>query len=282
MWEILIITQAMDRIISFFRSSTLFLLASLAEQVIKRHRPFIIGITGTVGKTTSTHFVYDFLHTLYGDRVYMSPYNYNGEFGVPLTILQAQSPYKNPFLWMGVFIRGILLLFTRSYPRYLVLEYGIDHAGEMDFMIEIAPPDVAIILNISKNHIKSFPDFSQYVKEKLSLASAAKKVIFNRDDRNILPAIEKLSEKEIFSYGIRNKDGDVFANNIRANLEDISFSLNYKGEVHDMSYPLIGEYQVYNILPVFALGISLGLDIPTIRERLTDIHPQKGRGSILK
>ena len=42
-----------------------------------------------------------------------------------------------------------------------------------------------------------------------------------------------------------------------------------------MSYPLIGEYQVYNILPVFAVGIGLGIDIPTIRELLADIHPQK-------
>ncbi len=63
------------------------LLHLLARAVVEKHRPFIVGVTGTVGKTTTTHFVYDFLHSLYGETVYMSPHNYNGEYGLPLTIL---------------------------------------------------------------------------------------------------------------------------------------------------------------------------------------------------
>jgi UDP-N-acetylmuramoyl-tripeptide--D-alanyl-D-alanine ligase len=117
----------------------------------------------------------------------------------------------------------------------------------------------------------------------MKLASAAKQVvIYNRDDKFIPACIEKLSSKELISYGIKNKDGDIYANNIKAELEDLSFSLMKGDESCEMHYPLIGEFQVYNILPVFALGISLGMDVASIRERLTDIHPQKGRGSILK
>lgn len=236
-----------------------------------------MGVTGTVGKTTATNFVYDFLRTLHGDRVYMSPYNYNGEFGIPMTILQAKSPYSNPFLWIWIFIKGIIILFKGSYPRYLVLEYGIDHPGEMDFCIDIAAPDIAIILNISKNHVVSFPVFRDYIEEKLKLAKAAKRIIYNMDDKFIPAGIERLSGKEIISYGIKNKDGDIFAKDIRAQLEDLSFSLVKEDESYEMHYPLIGEFQVYNILPVFALGISLGMDVQSIQERLTHIHPQKGR-----
>jgi len=159
----------MQSIKSFF----LFLLGRLARQVIKRHRPFIIGITGTVGKTTVTNFVYDFLHALYKEKVYISPYNYNGEYGLPLTILQTKSPYSNPFLWCMVFVRGFFLLFSRNYPRYLVLEYGIDHEDEMSFMLDVAVPDIAIVLNISKNHVLQFPDFSKYVAEKMKIAKKA-------------------------------------------------------------------------------------------------------------
>lgn len=207
----------------------------------------------------------------------MSPYNYNGEFGIPMTILQTKSPYKNPFLWVWIFVKGILMLFRKSYPRYLVLEYGIDHPGEMDFCIDVASPDIAILLNVSKNHVTSFPVFRDYVEEKLKLAKAAKRVIYNKDDRFLPSGIENLSGKETISYGIKNKDGNIFAKNIHAKLEDLSFSLVKEDESYEMHYPLIGEFQVYNILPVFALGTSLGMDIQGIQERLTDIHPQKGR-----
>lgn len=87
------------------KSLFLTLLASLTKKIIRRHRPFVVGITGTVGKTTVTNFVYDFLSNIYGDKVYMSPYNYNGEFGLPLTILLSKSPYRNPFLWIAVLVK---------------------------------------------------------------------------------------------------------------------------------------------------------------------------------
>ncbi len=260
----------------------LILLARLSKQIIKKHRPFIIGITGTVGKTTVTNFVYDFLRTLHGERVYMSAYNYNGEFGIPLTILQSKSPKKNFILWIWVYMKGIAMLLKRSYPRYLVLEYGIDHPGEMDFLIDIAPPDIAILLNVSKNHVESFPVFQDYVAEKMKLAQAAKKVIYNKDDKIFDSLIQGLSDKEVLSYGVKDTDCTIYAKNIHAHLEDLSFSLVKSDESCEMHYPLIGEFQVYNILPVFTLGISLGMDVQSIRERLTNIHPQKGRWSVLK
>lgn len=260
----------------------LILLWKLTKQIIKKHRPFVIGITGTVGKTTATNFVFDFLRILHGERVYKSPYNYNGEFGIPMTILQAKSPNGNSFLWIWIFFKGIFLLFKKSYPRYLVLEYGVDHPGEMDFLINIAPPDIAILLNVSKNHVVNFPVFRDYIEEKMKLARAAKKVIYNKDDKNFENNVEKLVWKEIVSYGIKNKDGDIFASDIVAHLEDLSFSLIKGAESHEFHYPLIGKFQVYNILPVFALGVNLGMDLASIRERITNIHPQKGRGSVLK
>lgn len=123
----------------------------------------------------------------------------------------------------------------------------------MDFLIDIAPPDIAIILNVSKNHVVSFPIFRDYIEEKMKLAKAAKRVIYNKDDKFIPAGIERLSGKEIVSYGIKNKDGDIYANDIEAHLEDLSFSLMKGDETHEMHYPLIGGFQVYNILPVFAL-----------------------------
>ena len=83
------------------KSSILSLLRFIALQILARHKPKIVAITGTVGKSTTAHFLYDALAMIYGtDKVAVSKHNYNGEYGVPLTILQCVSPHSNPFLWI--------------------------------------------------------------------------------------------------------------------------------------------------------------------------------------
>lgn len=101
------------------------ILACLARAVLNRHKPFVVAITGTVGKSTTAHFLSDALGALYGSHnVGVSVHNYNGEYGVPLTILQSASPHNNPFLWLAVFVKGVWLAwFSKEYPKYLVLEY---------------------------------------------------------------------------------------------------------------------------------------------------------------
>jgi len=117
------------------------LLQISARKVIEKHKPIVVGITWTVGKTTTTHFIFEFMSSLFWESVYMSPYDYNWEYWMPLTVLQSKSPNRNPFLWILVFIKWFLLRFSTNYPRYLVLEYWIDHPGEMDFILKVARPD---------------------------------------------------------------------------------------------------------------------------------------------
>ncbi len=105
----------------------LLLLAFVARLIIIKHRPYIIGITGTVGKTTITTHIAHFLSRELGSKnVGYSLYHYNGEYGLPLTIIGIRTPGRNPFLWIWVFLVALSRL-VRPYPHYLVLEYGIDH-----------------------------------------------------------------------------------------------------------------------------------------------------------
>lgn len=85
----------------------------------------------------------------------ISPYHYNGEFGLPLSIIGARTGGKNPFLWIWVFIIAFSRLW-RSYPKYLILEYGIDHPGEMEFLLSIVHPDIGIISGVAPNHLEQF------------------------------------------------------------------------------------------------------------------------------
>ncbi|MCK9272139.1 UDP-N-acetylmuramoyl-tripeptide--D-alanyl-D-alanine ligase [Candidatus Gracilibacteria bacterium] len=258
------------------------LLQISARKVIEKHKPIVIGITGTVGKTTTTHFIYEFMSSLFGDSVYMSPYDYNGEYGLPLTVLQSKSPNRNLLLWILVFIKSFLLRFSKNYPKYLVLEYGIDHPGEMDFILGVAKPDYGIILNISENHLLQFPHFEDYVNEKLKLPLNSKNIIYNKDDIKLNEAFSKNHHENLLSFGISSKNADLVAFNIVSDINNLKFDLEYKGHVHSLKYNLIGEFQTYNILPAFALGAMLGVEIEKIKEIMSNINPQKGRGVLLK
>lgn len=124
-----------------------------------------------------TAHVYGFLReALPGKTIGYSPDHYNGEYGLPLTIIGARTGGKNPLKWIGVFLQALMRL-VRPYPEYLVLEYGIDHPGEMEFLLDIAPPDIAIITEIAPNHLEQFGSLENYRKEKLKLAHATPRVI---------------------------------------------------------------------------------------------------------
>jgi UDP-N-acetylmuramoyl-tripeptide--D-alanyl-D-alanine ligase len=79
-------------------------LAFLARVIIHTKKPYIIGVTGTVGKTTITHLIAQVLVDRFGKKsVGFSRYHYNGEYGLPLSIIGAKTGGKNPILWVWVF-----------------------------------------------------------------------------------------------------------------------------------------------------------------------------------
>ena len=245
----------------------LILLSFFAKRVISKHKPFVVWITWTVGKTTTTHFVYEFLRHMYGDEVYMSPYDYNWEYGLPLTILQSKSPKKNVFLWLVVFAKAMVLEFSNKYPKYLVLEYWVDHIWEMKFMTDIVSPDIWIVLNVSKNHVTQFPDFNDYIDEKTLMGKLSKKLIYNLDDSELKSAFSKFAGVETITYWIDSK-ATITAKNISWTIESLSFEVEDGDKTLETSFNLIWEHQVYNILWVFALWKMMWFDLEKSREIL--------------
>lgn len=265
-----------------FKKIILKILSSLARKVILKHKPFVIWITGTVWKTTATHFVYDFVSNLYPGETYMSPYDYNWEFWLPLTILKSKSPNKNLLMWLYVFLKWLLLLLSKDYPKYLILEYWIDHKDEMRFLTDIVKPQVAILLNISQNHVTQFPLYKDYINEKLLLWKVAEQVIYNSDDDNLNWFFKNNFKGTKFSYSVKDKDSSIHASDINSDIRSISFSVTDWDDKINTSFSLIWEYQVYNVLPVFALAKCLGISMEKTSEIISGIHPQKWRWCILK
>jgi UDP-N-acetylmuramoyl-tripeptide--D-alanyl-D-alanine ligase len=270
---------------NIMKKIALLLLSKLSKKVLDRHKPFVVAVTGTVGKSTVSHFLHDTLSVLYWkNSVAVSLHNYNGEYGVPFTIFQTPSPHANPFLWSAVVAKALWMGFvSKNYPKYLVLEYGIDHPGEMDFLLGICKPDVAVILAISKNHVANFPSYDAYVDEKLKLISQAGACIYNGDDSKIRRYLQENPRDNVVSFGRKSVEFlDYRAVDVQSTLEWLSFEVQKDDLTIPVHVPVVGSHQAYNVLTVFALAELLGKSIQEVNAVFETLVPQKGRGSLIQ
>ncbi len=142
------------------------LLFYLSRKILERHKPKIIGITGSVGKTSTKDMIGVVLRGTVSARV--TEKNYNNELGVPLTIIGAHAPGKSLIKWLYVFLKGIYLAFfwDRTYPRVLVLEMGADHPGDIEKLTKLAPCDIGVLTWIGEAHYEFFNSSEALVAEK--------------------------------------------------------------------------------------------------------------------
>lgn len=249
-------------------------LAFFAKIIIKFHKPCIIWITGTAGKTTISRFVITFLQENFWEKsVEFSRYNYNWEFGLPLAIIGTKSEWKNIFRWLKIPFITLKKIFTK-YPDFLVLEYGIDHPGEMDFLSKIAKPNIVIFTPIVANHIEQFGNFEAYRDEKLKL----------------IP----VSEKNFLHYSLsefKNENSIIYGNseNIDFSLSDTVITPNwtkswllYKNQNFSFFLPSFGVFQAENILPIFALAKELDIDFEKVINICPKFTPEIGRSRIFE
>lgn len=251
----------------------LSLLAFFARLIIHIHKPYVIGVTGTVGKTTiSSHIASYIRHELHHNSVMHSPYHYNGEFWLPLSIIGAKTGGRNPFRWMWVFLVAIYRMVS-SYPQYVVLEYWIDHPGEMDFLIDIVIPDIAIITEIIPNHIEQFWSFSAYRQEKLKIAARPKFLVVHDTLR---PHIDR----EAIYYG-RWAMADIDASHIQVNEKGTHAIIHAYGHDYTISLPVFWEFQIDNLLPLYAVANCLDMNLENIASYAQTFSPESGRSGIL-
>src|SRR5258708_6717222 len=127
------------------------LLAYLAKKILAKYKPKIIGITGSVGKTSAKEAI--FLVVAEKFKARKSPKNFNNELGLPFAIIGVDSPGRNIFKWIGVFFKaGALILFKQKYAQILVLELGVDRPRDMDYLLSIVKANVSVITNIGISH----------------------------------------------------------------------------------------------------------------------------------
>lgn len=222
----------------------------------------VVGITGSVGKSTTKELVAELLSSRFS--VIKNPGNYNNEIGLPLTILRI----------------------TRA-TRVAVLEMGFYVPGEIKFLCDLALPQIGIVTNIGTVHAERAGSQESIAYGKAELVENLPvdgTAILNFDDPWVRWMVER-SSAPVLSYGLQTP-ADLTAREIVGHgLNGIEFTLQFKNKKHRMQIPLLGKHSVNTALRAAAAGFSMGMSIEEIvyglesstsQLRLTGIHTLQG------
>jgi UDP-N-acetylmuramoyl-tripeptide--D-alanyl-D-alanine ligase len=290
---------------SFFKKIVVWILTLEAKLVLKKYKPDIIAVTGSVGKTSTKDAIYSLLSPSVFVR--KSQKSFNSEIGLPLTILGCDNAWSNPLAWLGNIARGIsLIMYRNEYPKCLVLEVGADHPGDIKKPGRWFHPDIVVITAVSKVpvHVEFFSSPKAVLEEKLALAKAIKKtgtlaghphgtLILPAADSDILAVCKDpdLAGVKCLTFSV-NSSGDITASDVKISyMEDgiekekpvgMSFRINYAG--NSVLVPLtgvVGLQHVYSMVAAVGAAVAYGQSFDAITAAIPHHHAPAGRMNVL-
>lgn len=240
----------------------------------------VIAITGSVGKTTTKEAIFSVLKKEYNDQVRVSHGNLNTELGLPLAVL-GYNKLPSKLLWPALLIFAWVRSKSSKYPRYLVLEMGVDKPNDMEYFMSFVKPDVSIITALSSAHLGNFKTLKEYREEKLKLFKNTRDngaKIYNGDDeyftKNPIPDGCEFSKK--------NKQSDCFASNIEISINGTKYDVNCANEKISIKNKIIGKHLIYSQLAAVSVGKYLKISKERIESALCSLKPIPGRMNFLR
>lgn len=270
------------------RSVVIKILKILAILTLFRYQPKIIGITGSVGKTSTKEAIWHVLNSKFTVRGTIG--NYNNELGVPLTVIGEKSGGKNIFIWLWVFLKAKLKLFFCVYPKVLVLEMGTDRPGDIAYLLKMVKYlDVAVLTDIGISHMEFFGSVQQLAKEKFSIIKGLNPLgvaVINLDNQRILEGKDQIKNK-ILSYGFSEQaEVKISDYQVIKNSDDqwgVNYKIHYKGTVVPFFLPnVVGLPVVHAFTAATAVGLSFGMNLVEISEMGKTFRLPSGRLHIIK
>ncbi len=218
----------------------------------------VIGITGSVGKTSTKEFVAGVLSAKY--KVWKTQGNFNNEVGLPLTVLQLREEHE-----------------------IAVLEMGISDFGEMHRLSEIAKPDICVLTNIGQCHLEYLGDRDGVLKAKTEIFDFMNPdgtIFVNGDDDKLITLKEKWQDR-LVTFG-RSQSNDVFAvKEVSKGLLGSEIDIQGKVNISEVQISLPGEHMVLNALAAAAVADLLGLTQDEINEGMKKVEAVSGRSHII-
>ena len=273
----------------FFLERTLRFMATL---LLRKYKPRIIGITGSVGKTSSKEAIYKVLSEHFFVR--KTEKNYNNEIGLPLTVIGVETGERSILKWFGVFVKWFgFLIFPVKYPEILILEMGADRPGDINYLTDFIPCEVGIISEISSSHLEYFKTVEKIAKEKWTLVEKLKPegvAVVNADNKRMekLKEQNKREDVKFITFGF-SENADVQATDVLYNysnggseIRGISFKLNYKGtSIPVRLNNILAKHSIYSALSAIATGLIFKLNLVEIAASLEDFSMPAGRMSLI-
>ena len=259
-----------------------YILVDSTEEAMKKIAAFyrrsldikVVGITGSVGKTSTKEMIASVLSEKY--RVLKTEGNLNNEIGLPLTIFK-----------------------IREEHQVAVLEMGISEFGEMHRLAEMAQPDICVITNIGLCHLENLITRDGILKAKTEsfehLAPDGIAVLNGDDDKlcdkkmvNGRPAVfygigqeAKTAETETGSKRLAEKE--VYATDVEAiGLEGTKAVIHTPEQQFEVVIPIAGEHNVYNALAAVCVARRLGLDAEEMKLGIEHAHTIGGRSNLIR
>ncbi len=219
----------------------------------------IVAITGSVGKTSTKDMVHSVLNTKF--NAFKTMGNFNNEVGLPLTVFKMTSENQ-----IGV------------------IEMGMSNFGEISHLTKIVNPDIAIITNIGISHIENLKSQENILKAKLEILEGMEEgdtVILNGDDP-LLWGLRGTLPYELLYYGIKNKQCEIYADNIKSFSDSTLFDVEIGGEKFTGEIKVPGVHHIYNALAAILTGIQYGMSGSEIVQGIASFVPGGMRQNIIR
>lgn len=234
-------------------------LKDLAEHYRKALDIKVVGITGSVGKTSTKEMIAAVLSQKY--KVLKTAGNFNNEIGLPLTIFNIREEHE-----------------------IAVLEMGINHFGEMGRLAKVARPDICVITNIGLCHLENLGDRDGVLKAKTEMFSYKQpnaKIVLNGDDDKLITVKEWDGYQPLY-FGL-STDMDAYAEDIQSlSLRGTKCTLHLGEDTVSVLIPIPGHHMVYNALAGALIGHELGLTSAQIKAGIESLVPVSGRNNLIE
>ena len=278
---------------NFFKKIIVFIITCEARLVLWKYKPRIVGITGSVGKTSTKDAIFTVLSSAFYVR--KSQKSFNSEVGVPLTILGLENAWSSPWRWFKNIFKGLgVFLFPNHYPKWLVLELGVDKPGDMPALVSWLKLDVAVLTYIGDLpvHVEFFNSIKQLIREKHAIVDGLRKdgiLILNNDDEHVA-ILKENSKHRTYTYGVKT-NADMCSShyqimyhaNAHGHPYGINFKVNFQGSVVPVTLEgILGEHHIYPSLAALTVGMSQGLHMVEMTAALSKLKISPGRMRLLE